>query len=722
MLGWFRRPNIGASHALSLLFFGAMTAGACVAARFSLKRFRSALPAPPKKPKKPKNAADRDSHLVKANNILLMLSGVDNTGDLASEFYGIVVSDMAQIPSLANKIVYLCGDVATACDLELGAAQHVYVIKDLSHGYDGGKAWSPIDVGRVPIDIHGVGVYYRRFFDRDLDCFGSIIAEHAFQTLTESNKPGSAHRTGIYLTPVEQHGDETHFHLLRCSTNFSGPSVNFGVTDAQIVDALNKEAAVIFENQAPLNHVLAQIYHNTAATEDQKQTKAKIKPHSDKTKDMPANGIMAFCTFYESLSRLKPLEKKPFDYGRKNTSGLTKLGFRLKQCVAERPGCTLKANFSITLYPNSVFFMPLSTNRMYTHEILPGGLDIHMLPTRMGYVVRCSATEAVHKDDRTFLKLADGSLSELGPPTPESMAYLKELYAKENGTDEFINYNQNGPMLFSMNKGDYARPTLACKVIEFRSLAVPHETNPFVELFASVEWLNVGKGRLGNVLVKPDATRGVPIVRTTTSYSVAAQSFRSVHTRLAEQIQRRACLPANCTFNNALIEHYNNSYVTMGFHSDQEIDLDAGTYIAVFSCYKYPEIVRPLRKLMVESKEPGGTKFEIPLTHNSVIVWSLDTNRRFRHKIVLEQVKQVGGKSNENEWLGITFRTSKTFVQLWDGQARFEDGTGFTLATQDQRNDFFKMRRRENEETDFVYPHLPYTISLSDLLPPASAN
>merc|ERR1712050_536946 len=105
----------------------------------------------------------------------------------------------------------------------------------------------------------------------------------------------------------------------------------------------------------------------------------------------------------------------------------------------------------------------------------------------------------------------------------------------------------------------------------------------------------------------------------------------------------------------ALIELYTNTYATMGFHSDQDLDLEEGSSIAVFSCYKHPELASPPRKLVVESKEPGGGTFEIPLTHNSVVVFSVETNRRFRHKIVLDAAAQPP----ENQWLGVTFRTSK---------------------------------------------------------------
>jgi hypothetical protein len=38
---------------------------------------------------------------------------------------------------------------------------------------------------------------------------------------------------------------------------------------------------------------------------------------------MPVNGIMAFCTFYDRLDKLRPLARDAFDYGYKGTSGLT---------------------------------------------------------------------------------------------------------------------------------------------------------------------------------------------------------------------------------------------------------------------------------------------------------------------------------------------------------------------------------------------------------------
>lgn len=402
-----------------------------------------------------------EARILEANNILVAPSTLEDDG-LIRDFCGSVITpdDLCSgLPSFAQKTVYLCGDVSQVSAHTLNAAARVFVIQELSHGYNeaDGKIWTFVDRGQVPIRVHGVGVYYRRFFDLGWDHFNRVCTEHAFQTLTESTKPGTAHRTGIYLTPVRQDGEELHFRLLRCSTNLSGPTENFRANDCRIVDALNREAAFIFQNHAPLNHVLAQVYHNTPADAEHKQSKAKISAHADKTKDMPVNGIMAFCTFYDQLDKLRPLTKDAFDFGHNGISGLTRLHFRLKEAVAERPGCTLPGQFTLTLYPNSVFFMPLSTNRLYTHEIRSSTLDAEVLPTRLGYVVRCSSTEAVHKNGHTSLKM-NGTCVKLEPPTPEGMKELRNLYAKENQSDAFIDYGDR--FLFSMNTGDYLAPEI----------------------------------------------------------------------------------------------------------------------------------------------------------------------------------------------------------------------------------------------------------------------
>ncbi|WP_346112028.1 alpha-ketoglutarate-dependent dioxygenase AlkB [Nonomuraea maheshkhaliensis] len=206
-------------------------------------------------------------------------------------------------------------------------------------------------------------------------------------------------------------------------------------------------------------------------------------------------------------------------------------------------------------------------------------------------------------------------------------------------------------------------------------------------------------------------TGDVPLVRTTTRYGAPAQRFRPVHERLAQRIQE--CARSAAGLNNALIELYTNAYTTMGSHSDQALDLADESFIAVFSCYEHPE-ANPPRKLIVEPKDSGGDVVEIPLTHNSAVVFSVATNRRHKHKIILDKPAQPA----ENRWLGVTFRTSKTFVRYRDGQAHLPDGTRLTSADEEQRREFYQLRRRENQETDFTYPTLTYTVGESDLMPP----
>ncbi|MFI1814784.1 alpha-ketoglutarate-dependent dioxygenase AlkB [Streptomyces sp. NPDC020422] len=250
---------------------------------------------------------------------------------------------------------------------------------------------------------------------------------------------------------------------------------------------------------------------------------------------------------------------------------------------------------------------------------------------------------------------------------------------------------------------------------EVRTYALSTQEDLFAELSASTRLEDVGKGRQGAVLAQVDATGGVPLVRTTTRYGSPAQRFGEVHERLARRIREQAGLSVD--FNNALVEQYTNAYTKMGAHSDQALDLADDSFIAVFSCYRHPEESAP-RKLIFERKEGQGGKEgerrEIPLDHNGFVVFSVESNRRLKHKIVLDNPAQRA----ENQWLGVTFRTSKTFVRFRDGQAFLPMGSRLTSADDEQSVEFLGLRRRENRETDFTYPLLTYTLSESDLMPP----
>jgi hypothetical protein len=243
---------------------------------------------------------------------------------------------------------------------------------------------------------------------------------------------------------------------------------------------------------------------------------------------------------------------------------------------------------------------------------------------------------------------------------------------------------------------------------EFRSYVLDAAGNPFDEIVASVQFDDITKGRRGAVVVKVDDTGGIPIVRTTTRYGAAARTFGAIHDRLANEIRRVASLSSE--LNNALVEHYTNDYATMKRHSDQALDLAPESSIAIYSCYRDPRV--PSRQLVVKAKASDGVEFDIPLAHGCVTVFSLATNRRFTHKITLR------ANAPTNDWIGITFRTSKTFVRFVAGHPLLPNGAPLTLADDEQRHALFQLRRRENDETSFAYPTIPYTISESDLRPP----
>jgi hypothetical protein len=463
-----------------------------------------------------------------------------------------------------TPLVYICGDVQPCLDVVIAAETKIRTVKiikgpRLVKAFVRGAAKCPPDfklefigLGEVPINIHNVGVLFRKFFgslDGSQTCsyFDRISSEHEFQSLQESSKPSLAYRTGIYLTPVERcaattgakacinggdgggddgggddgddgggddgggddggdGGGDMRFRLLRCSTNLSGPTDNFRAADHDVVGGVNSIAGHFFENPVELNHVLAQVYHNPVDTVSQKEKKAKIKQHSDKTKDMPKDAVMAFCTFYDGIfngpwevaydgdSRAVKLygcdtiaallsdeggggdqggggtkdegsrdddHDSGFDYRYMGkTTVLTKLRFRLKKADDGQYPAGLCESFDVTLYPNSVFLMPLSTNRLYTHETVPSNLPVARIPTRMGYVVRCSNTEAVSANGATFVVRRDDDdqdqdLVPLVVPTIEQVQHVKNLYKQENATTEVVHYKD---IYFSLNTGDYKPP------------------------------------------------------------------------------------------------------------------------------------------------------------------------------------------------------------------------------------------------------------------------
>jgi hypothetical protein len=379
-------------------------------------------------------------------------------------------ADVVDIHVSPSSLLFLAGNVGLVRVVGTSSPESVFVVQELSYGYEDADIKQVVTLGQIPINIHGVGILFRQFFTGALqNIFARIQSEHEFQHLTESNKPGRAFRTGLYITDVtslrsdinesqeneneieNEDGNALSFRLLRCSSNFTGPTEGLQPTDKVVIDQVNRTAQHYMDTPVDLNHVLAQIYDNS-------QGKAKIKRHADKTKDMPKHGAMAFCTFYDDDTwhpKVHPGKSDAFDRCYKDTSVLTTLHFELKQ--SEEHSEALPRAFDVTLYPNSVLLIPLSTNRIYTHEIRPSVLPLEFLPTRMGYVIRCSRTVAVYRNGTTFVpSKQDGTLHALQQPTAEDMHKLRNLYFRENATAEHMDY---GDIFFSMNLGDFMQPT-----------------------------------------------------------------------------------------------------------------------------------------------------------------------------------------------------------------------------------------------------------------------
>lgn len=385
------------------------------------------------------------------NKCALMHHNSEQHNDLLETVFGTVYKSTEDRPvtSLKEPTVFICGNLAT-CKYVPRPFQDVYIIRDLTETKDMPACFRDaghIHSDQVPRNIHGAGVYFRNLFPDQDDYFYQLQSVHAMQELTESNKPGVSFRKGIYLSHILEKEQEKEFHLLRCSTNLGGPTESFHPdVDLPILRRVQTAVNQCFAEHTTLNHVLAQVYENKMF--DTREKKAKIKAHSDKTKDMPDQGVIAFCTFYSDDIRKYGADK---DWKFKKATSLTSLRF-----VPKSNDLDLKS-FDVPLLPNSVLIIPLSTNRMYTHATVPPNLAIKDIPTRLGYVIRCSKTLATHCNGTTYI---NGTA--MTQPSEENVQEIKRLYKEENLTTEKIKYKS---MYFSLNNGDYKEPIVVNTLI-----------------------------------------------------------------------------------------------------------------------------------------------------------------------------------------------------------------------------------------------------------------
>lgn len=232
------------------------------------------------------------------------------------------------------------------------------------------------------------------------------------------------------------------------------------------------------------------------------------------------------------------------------------------------------------------------------------------------------------------------------------------------------------------------------------------QNDVFSELLHSHPWTDLSPDRKAAMLVspKPDS---IPIVRTTCP-TVACWVFQSVHLRLMQAVDIASC--RSHSFNNAMAEVYGPGYTKMRYHTDCALDLENDSRICIFSCYE--EKGDHPRKLVIRDKVNGEVQ-EILMDHLSVIVFDVRANSRHVHKIVSD------GSRTRGRWLGLTMRTSKTFVTGQPHGLVFRnDGLTMTAATEDEKRWFFELKKFENKSPDFKYPDIRF--SLADFRPPVT--
>jgi hypothetical protein len=251
----------------------------------------------------------------------------------------------------------------------------------------------------------------------------------------------------------------------------------------------------------------------------------------------------------------------------------------------------------------------------------------------------------------------------------------------------------------------------------FTKYIIDLKTNKYDDLSKLTDFEDITKGRQGANLVNVDLDHKkdlIPIIRTTTCYTKASQKFLPLHHEIIKNIKTTSNIK-NLEFNNALIEIYDSDYTTMGFHSDQALDLADNSYICLFSCYN-TESPKDKRKLIIKEKTEKiqETKSsEIILDHNSIVLFSTEINKKWLHKIILEK------KTNNNDkWLGITWRLSKTYIKFTNNVPyTFPDNKIFKLADNNEKKEFYKYKKLENDDINYKYPQLNYSISPSDIMP-----
>lgn len=229
------------------------------------------------------------------------------------------------------------------------------------------------------------------------------------------------------------------------------------------------------------------------------------------------------------------------------------------------------------------------------------------------------------------------------------------------------------------------------------------EENECSSILRGITLEDSAKGRQIAIIVDTDNGL-VPLVRTTNKTKNAVQVFKPIHYELVKKMKRGFGIN-HLSFNNAMIERYSKKYTSMSFHSDQSLDLKEDSYICIYTVHG------PITLTVKRKDEEEERSFS--LGHNSAILFSVGTNSKYVHKLAFDK---------GDEWTGLTFRMSKTFLSFSEGYPIFVE-TNERLILKDHESDekkeFCVLKKKENELIEFQYPNLNYTINPSDCVRPS---
>lgn len=235
----------------------------------------------------------------------------------------------------------------------------------------------------------------------------------------------------------------------------------------------------------------------------------------------------------------------------------------------------------------------------------------------------------------------------------------------------------------------------------FQQFYLDFDNNIYDELRQAQILEDIGYGRnVGNVYLS--TSDHVPIVRTTSKYKNPIQRASEIHKIIINKINEQH----DINVNNIMVEQYDNSYATMKYHSDQATDLADDSRIFIFVCYENPN--KSNRTLAICNKS-DNKKYALNMFHNSVTMFDTNINKQFVHKIHREY-------EDPTKCIILTMRLSKTMV-LYTPIPKI-NGVELRMYKDNENHEFYKLRGRENKETDFTWPQIEYTLSESDLLPP----